>query len=758
MKGNKYVHTILRVFFAFAVYIVMVSDAFAQTIYYLDATGGNNSNNGTSVSSAWKTISKVNSSSFSPNDQILFKRGEVWREELIVPSSGSEGNHILFGAYGTGDRPVIMGSEAATGWTNVGGNVWKASVTPEPKSVFFVHGDDTIDWGVEEASQGEVSAEFEWHWAANELFIYSTSDPAAAYQSVEAQARNNCVRAKENNTSYIIVENLEAKFGNMNGIGSPKHSNGWIIRNNFVHHIGVRDTEEGNLIGFAGSNGLCSNNILGEGGRHGVFIGATEANFTNKIIEHNEIYNCYHNNISILNLSGTNNNITIRYNTIYWTEDAKLYWWPNVTQHHGVNGMIIQGATEEFLTENVEIHHNVIFNMPSFNILLSMNVENVKVYNNTLYENREGLSLSGCLYIVTDRTVVVKNNIGMNWETHGIVVENPINKTFDHNLWYQASGGSDIIAYVGKSYTDFETYKSTTGFDTHGFNENPYFTNATVNPLAADFTLTDFSLAIDAGEDVGLTIDYAGNPVPNFYAPDIGAYESIVPSSLPVIESVVISPNSGYAKVGDNITITATARNNETGLTPSTTTINGKQVTLTDHEDGTYVGVYTIAGGDNDGENVEATNITLTSGGHTSQPGYSSGSTLIIDANTPTISSVKISPNAGSITTGDSVIITATEASIETVDSYDPGDSFNSSGNRNFRVNVLASDINSDGGIVRVTLPAHTTENITVTGVYIGEKASSGDAFDMEPGTVTEITFDNGNSNIRSSSFGCFWC
>jgi hypothetical protein len=40
----------------------------------------------------WKTISKVNNSRFQPGDFILFKRGETWREQLVVPYSGSRGD------------------------------------------------------------------------------------------------------------------------------------------------------------------------------------------------------------------------------------------------------------------------------------------------------------------------------------------------------------------------------------------------------------------------------------------------------------------------------------------------------------------------------------------------------------------------------------------------------------------------------------------------------------------------------------------
>ena len=71
--------------------MIIFSSSLYSTTYYVDASNGNDSNSGTSQSTAWKTISKVNSMSFQPGDQILFKRGEQWREKLQIPSSGASG-------------------------------------------------------------------------------------------------------------------------------------------------------------------------------------------------------------------------------------------------------------------------------------------------------------------------------------------------------------------------------------------------------------------------------------------------------------------------------------------------------------------------------------------------------------------------------------------------------------------------------------------------------------------------------------------
>jgi hypothetical protein len=80
------------------------------TTYYV-AAAGSDSNNGTSTGTPWQTIAKVNGSMFSPGDSILFNRGDAWYgTALTVPSSGSSGLPITFGAYGTGANPIVKGS------------------------------------------------------------------------------------------------------------------------------------------------------------------------------------------------------------------------------------------------------------------------------------------------------------------------------------------------------------------------------------------------------------------------------------------------------------------------------------------------------------------------------------------------------------------------------------------------------------------------------------------------------------------------
>lgn len=77
--------------------------AAAGTTYYVDSALGSDNSSGTSETAAWKTLGKVNSTTFSPGDRILLKAGSVWTNQYLdLQGSGTEGNPITVDRYGSG--------------------------------------------------------------------------------------------------------------------------------------------------------------------------------------------------------------------------------------------------------------------------------------------------------------------------------------------------------------------------------------------------------------------------------------------------------------------------------------------------------------------------------------------------------------------------------------------------------------------------------------------------------------------------------
>lgn len=91
--------------------------AYPGTEYYV-STSGNDSNNGLSPATAWKTLNKVNVQSFSAGDAILLNSVDTFAGTITVPTSGNSTNPITVSAYGpVTSKPLISGFTKVTGWT-----------------------------------------------------------------------------------------------------------------------------------------------------------------------------------------------------------------------------------------------------------------------------------------------------------------------------------------------------------------------------------------------------------------------------------------------------------------------------------------------------------------------------------------------------------------------------------------------------------------------------------------------------------------
>ena len=82
--------------------------------YYIDSIGGSDANNGLSASTAWASLSKVNSAVFQPGDSILLKRGCVFTGDAALHGSGTHERPITVDAYGEGEPPLLTTLENMT--------------------------------------------------------------------------------------------------------------------------------------------------------------------------------------------------------------------------------------------------------------------------------------------------------------------------------------------------------------------------------------------------------------------------------------------------------------------------------------------------------------------------------------------------------------------------------------------------------------------------------------------------------------------
>ena len=117
----------------YQVFVLLLSFSLcAQNQYYLSSSTGNDNNNG-SQTQPWKTLSKLSNTTLGPDDTVYFKKGDTFRGHYVVNGSGTEGNPITFKSYGSGNQPVISGSDHDDG----GGDYREAILVENEDNMIF---------------------------------------------------------------------------------------------------------------------------------------------------------------------------------------------------------------------------------------------------------------------------------------------------------------------------------------------------------------------------------------------------------------------------------------------------------------------------------------------------------------------------------------------------------------------------------------------------------------------------------------------
>ena len=91
-------------------------------IYYV-SNNGDDSRDGLSPETAWKTIGKLNVTTFAEGSVVLFERGGVWNKQGIL----SLRRGVTYSAYGNGAKPILSNhadASSAGDWIQVQENIW----------------------------------------------------------------------------------------------------------------------------------------------------------------------------------------------------------------------------------------------------------------------------------------------------------------------------------------------------------------------------------------------------------------------------------------------------------------------------------------------------------------------------------------------------------------------------------------------------------------------------------------------------------
>lgn len=511
--------------------------------YYVSSSAGNDANNGRTESTPWKTISKVNGRHFSPGDSVFFKKGDVWRETLSVSGSGNKATYIFFGSFGTGMNPIIMGSEPVTGWVSVDNNVWKSKnsfINPEEfhADIHFKEKDNSISWGNYVPGMLSLQKEHDWYWNDNYIYIWSASDPASNYQSVEVPQRYSCIDTQYN--EYIHFKGIDVFYAEYVGIDDfSRHSDnqnktGLKIENCEIGYIGgISSSPSGFGIGVVYSDLVIRDCKIHHCGRRGISLDNYGYGFTarNALIEENIFYGGYHTtaldcNTGASGYSANWDGIVFRRNLVYEEEARQM--------PYSSNQVFVQRYGNTSL-KNIYIYSNV-FKFPGGAGISLEGVDSIFIYNNTFYDSHP--SVKTCYQIFLDNyptNIKIKNNIFYSLSTInsrgkciGAGSFNPLEVEADFNLYYRIEQTLSILG-LNNQYYMASRFPIPEGWETHGVKGDPLFLSGD------DYRLQSKSPA--AGKGVSLRTkdgaaiiekDYNGNKYND--PPSIGAFE-YVPSA-----------------------------------------------------------------------------------------------------------------------------------------------------------------------------------------------------------------------------------
>ena len=479
--------------------ILLSFNCFSQTNFYVDKVNGNDLFNGTSITTAWKTIQKA-ANSATANSIVNIKAG-TYNENIIVNVSGTVGNLIVFKNY-LNDVVIIDGT-GTTGNTLITisnkNNLQFENLTIQNKTVNGAQGI------LVETTGTSTSTNLTFKNIKIKNINWTTNATATATASTNAQGL--IVYGRNGGITNLTIDGCEISnniLGYSEALAINGNVDGFVVKNCLVHdnnNIGI------DIIGHEGTaspmvidearngvvkNNICYKNISPYATSGGIYVDGS----SNVIIEKNS---CYENGWGIevgAELNGTTNNITVKNNLIYNNKQAGL----------SIGGY--NTATTGQVTNSI-IRNNTFFQNNSLNDgtgeISMTKTSNTKFENNIFYTNSQNVFMS------VDNIMPQTGNI------------------FNYNSWFTPNNNANsiVVNWRGTTYSTFASYKTGTSQEANSIYGNPNV--VTPSLTAPNFQLLSSSQCINAGNPS--TVIASGETDYQEFARiansiiDIGAYE-----------------------------------------------------------------------------------------------------------------------------------------------------------------------------------------------------------------------------------------
>ena len=487
------------------------------TTYYVDSSAGDDSGAG-SERSPWKTLEKVNATTFKPGDRILFKSGDAWTGQLWPKGSGTAGHPIAIDKYGDGPKPVINGAGLAEDavllknqeyWdisnlevTNTGStSAVRRGVHVLAENIGDLHHIYVHDLAVHDVN-GSLKEK------ANGGIVYSSVGDSKPSRFID-------LRIESNHVWHVDRSGI---------IGWSTHwtrskwypTLGLIVRKNVLDDIGGDG-----IVNVATDGALVEYNVVSHASERSQDYndGIWPWSADNTIVQHNEVYGMrgLHDAFGF-DSDWNSRNTIIQYNYSHDNDGGFL-----LICNEGS-----QSPNDSAGNVGTIVRYNVSQNDHHRGIKLSGPVKNTHIYNNTIYVGKDE---SVDLVLHTDWTGWASDTYFFN---NIFYVEGK--GEFGYGVKGNEDGSYDSAPGPGKSTNNTYDYNLYYGVkpedDPHAITADPLL----LNPGSATsglqslsgYALRDHSPAIDSGMKIDNNggKDFSGTVVPQCSAEDRGAFES----------------------------------------------------------------------------------------------------------------------------------------------------------------------------------------------------------------------------------------
>lgn len=553
------------------------------TSYFVDAVRGSDAAAGTTPLQPWRTLEKVNATTFNPGDRIHLRAGQSWTGQLWPKGSGAAGLPIIVDRYGPGAKPAVHGAgevaEAVRLFNQQHWVIRNLEVT-NTRPLTGGPGTNLRDLRGIQVS-GDQGGRLD-HFRIDGVYVHDVTgevnwiggDPAGNAPGVtfktgwdrskntggivfRGTVADQTAPGAATVLNDIVIENSTIKRTSFAGIIVKQHTGstpgavptGWgeranasdtrftphtnvVIRNNFIQQDGSDYACNGMYLTDV-RGALIERNVVYRAGTSGI-----EAYYADDVvIQYNEVYETQQKaggaDSNAIDPDKATTRVVVQYNFV----------------HHNGDGILIC----QFSFGDVVVRYNAIAANTRYQIYLhSDRAANAQIYNNTIYSDRSDHLVYGYGSSLQAR-YDLRNNVFYSTRAGASLTTSPT-ITYGNNLY----AGAQLAIPAS---------------DTRALSGDPLFAGALAGPYGTETTGPQLhrALALQPGSGspavgTGLAIaenggrDYSGTTLYQGL-PDVGAFEYRTPRGQ-VWESVngFVRNQFGHPVEGASVVVTARGR------------------------------------------------------------------------------------------------------------------------------------------------------------------------------------------------------